>query len=226
MPVHLTDPNAASSPVGSPPPAGLQARLEPAPSGGLIEAHKKAITDVVAGFYRELSGKWQASQVLVDIWQGPNAVMVEQLNASPMSAGVAKSLISMLDTITQAKLESHTQALRDTGALQALYGIAFGGAERLDLLPYAGLPKTALSEDEARAWVRCCITLAEVHTLHEPVVIRADGAVHLFEWAALKQFFRESFRFINPMTRKPITAQQLWRLEPEAAASKAPSEKR
>jgi hypothetical protein len=100
-----------------------------------------------------------------------------------------------------------------------LYGIAFDGAPRLDLLPYSALAKTALSPDEIRAWVRCCITLNERSHLLEPMVIRTEHSVHLFEFAALKQAWRESFRFINPMSRQPVTAEQLLRLEPHDTAA-------
>ncbi len=213
MPQHLTEPDVTTTATMTTGVIPAQTRAVTAEIQALQEAHKQAIFGVFSNFYRELSGKWQTSTVLVDIWQGPNAVMVGQLNADPMSSGVAKSLISMLATIVQSKPEPNARVLAESGALEALYSIAFNAPERLDLLPFTSLPYTTLSQDESRSWVRCCISLLELPKLLEPVVIRTDDSVHLFEFAALKQVWRESFRYINPMSRKTVLASQVMRLE-------------
>jgi hypothetical protein len=177
----------------------------------LTDAHKGAIFSVFSTFYKELTGRWNTT-VLANIWEGPNAVMVNQLSASPMRPPVAQSLISMLATITQAKPEPNLEILARSGALEALYGIAFNGQARLDLLDFAALPKTTLTPAEQQHALRCCISLRERDAIEEPVLIRGPAGVHLFEWATLKGAWREGFKFINPMTRQVVRTEQLMAL--------------
>lgn len=177
----------------------------------LSPEHREVLFGIFTGFYRELGGKW-GTTVLADIWQGPNAVMVRELSASPMAPGTAISLISMLANIVQAKPEPTAALLATSGALEALYDLAFAAPVRLDLLPYETLAPTALTREEAAAWVRCCITLSPRQELIQPVVIRTTQGVHLFEFAALKQVWRDSCKFSNPMTRKTVEPKQLMRL--------------
>lgn len=179
--------------------------------GALSAAHRDVLFGILTSFYKELGGKW-GTTVLVDIWQGPNAVMVRELSASPMHPATAVSLISMLANIVRAKPEPNATLLRTSGALEALYDLAFAAPVRLDLLPYEGFSATQLTPDEAQAWARCCLTLAARQDLLQPVVIRDADNVYLFEFAALKQTWRDSCKFLNPMTRKRVEAAQLMRL--------------
>lgn len=214
MSEHTSDVHSTSAALELPPPmaagpaaaGGTQAEL-----GGLSDAHREVLVGVFTGFYKELGGKW-GTTVLVDIWQGPNAVMLRELGVSPMSPTTAISLISMLANIVQAKAEPTAALLRTSGALEALYDLAFASPVRLDLMPYDALPATELTQDEARAWVRCCITLSARQDLMQPVVIRSAQGVHLFEFSALKQAWRDSCKFLNPMTRKTVSAPEVMRL--------------